>query len=259
MDKRRHNIPYTCGLFESCSRRGGVVERRRSQLLLEVAAVRSRSRPPQGQAAALLEQRQGRVSSARPAEAGRAALHLVHRLRHGGQGGGRRAAESFRSSSSSESLWMVMMLTAGLGVSEMTMGWDWSPATAGAPWTAAVAGDTGLQGKKTLHHTRQQTPRHLFEANYECLLEGLRLGAELRGSALQRQSLLGEARDVDGGLLVEARLVVQQRDVTAQGQGLGPRRGHLQHNASQREENMVSNAGKEKFRKSRKPECSEPR
>lgn len=32
------------------------------------------------------------------------------------------AAENFLSSSSSESLWMVMMLTAGLGVSEMTMG-----------------------------------------------------------------------------------------------------------------------------------------
>lgn len=60
-------------------------------------------------------------------------------------------------------------------------------------------------------------------ANYECLLEGLRLGAELRGSGLQRYSLLGNSRDVYGGLLVEARLVVQQRDVTAKGQGLAPR------------------------------------
>jgi len=41
------------------------------------------------------------------------------------------------SSSSSESLWMVMMLTAGLGVSEMTMGWEWSP----GPGT-----DAGLEG-----------------------------------------------------------------------------------------------------------------
>lgn len=32
------------------------------------------------------------------------------------------AAGNFLSSSSSESLWMVMMLTAGLGVSEMTIG-----------------------------------------------------------------------------------------------------------------------------------------
>lgn len=64
-------------------------------------------------------------------------------------------------------------------------------------------------------------------ANNECLLEGLGLGAQLGGSGLQGDPLLGQAGDVDGGLLVEARLVVQQRDVTAEGQGLAPRRGHL--------------------------------
>lgn len=46
-------------------------------------------------------------------------------------------------------------------------------------------------------------------ANYECLLEGLGLGAELGGSGLQGNALLGQAGDVYGGLLVEARLVVQ--------------------------------------------------
>lgn len=64
-------------------------------------------------------------------------------------------------------------------------------------------------------------------ANDEGLLEGLRLGAELGGSGLQRDALLGKTGDVYGGLLVEAGLVVQQRDVTAEGQGLAPRRGHL--------------------------------
>lgn len=64
-------------------------------------------------------------------------------------------------------------------------------------------------------------------ANDECLLEGLRLGAELGGSGLQRDALLGQTGDVYGGLLVEAGLVVQQRDVTAEGQGLASCRGHL--------------------------------
>lgn len=36
--------------------------------------------------------------------------------------GAHQMVEAFVSSSSSESLWMVMMLTAGLGVSEMMMG-----------------------------------------------------------------------------------------------------------------------------------------
>lgn len=59
-------------------------------LLLLLAAVLSLSRPPQGQAAILLQQRQRRVRSAHPAVAGRAALHLVHGLGDGGQRGRRR-------------------------------------------------------------------------------------------------------------------------------------------------------------------------
>lgn len=65
-------------------------------------------------------------------------------------------------------------------------------------------------------------------ANDECLLEWLSLGTELSGSGLQRHALLGQARDVYGGLLVEARLVVQQRDITAEGQGLASSRSHLE-------------------------------
>lgn len=64
-------------------------------------------------------------------------------------------------------------------------------------------------------------------ANDECLLKGLGLGAQLGGSGLQGDPLLGQAGDVDGGLLVEAWLVVQQRHVTAEGQGLTPCGGHL--------------------------------
>lgn len=67
------------------------------------------------------------------------------------------AAENFLSSSSSESLWMVMMLTAGLGVSEMTMGCDWSPAKEEVLWTTEVAestDDTGLERQRcpVAHH-----------------------------------------------------------------------------------------------------------
>lgn len=65
-------------------------------------------------------------------------------------------------------------------------------------------------------------------ANNKCLLEGLGLGAELGGSGLQRNSLLGQTRDVDGGLLVEARLIVQQWDITTERQGLASCRGHLE-------------------------------
>lgn len=65
-------------------------------------------------------------------------------------------------------------------------------------------------------------------ANYECLLEGFGLGAELGGSGLQGNTLLSQTGDVYGGLLVEARLVVKQRDITAKGQRLASRRGHLQ-------------------------------
>ena len=58
-------------------------------------------------------------------------------------------------------------------------------------------------------------------------MEGFGLGAELGGSGLQGHALLGQAGDVDGGLLVEAGLVVQQGDVAAKGQGLASGRGHL--------------------------------
>lgn len=64
-------------------------------------------------------------------------------------------------------------------------------------------------------------------ADYECLLEGFSLGTKLGGSGLQGHTLLGQARDVYGGLLVEARLVVEQRDVAAERQGLSSCRGHL--------------------------------
>lgn len=53
-------------------------------------------------------------------------------------------------------------------------------------------------------------------ANYERLLEGFSLGTELCWSGLQRNTLLGQTWDVDGGLLVESRLVVQQWDITAE-------------------------------------------
>lgn len=46
---------------------------------------------------------------------------------------------------------MVMMLTAGLGVSEMTMGCDWSPAKEEVLWTTEVAestDDTGLERQR---------------------------------------------------------------------------------------------------------------
>lgn len=65
-------------------------------LLRVVVAVLSWNRPPQGQAAVLLEQRQGRVGSARPPVAGRDPLHLVHSLGHGGQGGGGRVGVQVR-------------------------------------------------------------------------------------------------------------------------------------------------------------------
>lgn len=64
-------------------------------------------------------------------------------------------------------------------------------------------------------------------ANYKCLLEGFSLGTKLCGSGLQGHTLLGQAGDVYGGLLVQARLVVQQWDVTAERQGLASCRGHL--------------------------------
>lgn len=60
-----------------------------------------------------------------------------------------RATGDFLSSSSSESLWMVMMLTAGLGVSEMTMGCDWPPARGGALWSTE---DAGLLRQRGSHY-----------------------------------------------------------------------------------------------------------
>lgn len=65
-------------------------------------------------------------------------------------------------------------------------------------------------------------------ANDESLLEGLGLSAQLGRSGLQRNTLLGQTRDVDGGLLVEAGLVVQQRHVAAQRQRLTSCGGHLE-------------------------------
>lgn len=47
---------------------------------------------------------------------------------------------------------MVMMLTAGLGVSEITMGCDWSPVKAEVFWTTEVAEsteDTGLEAQRS--------------------------------------------------------------------------------------------------------------
>ena len=54
------------------------------------------------------------------------------------------------------------------------------------------------------------------------------MGAELGGSGLKGHTLLGQTGDVYGGLLVEARLVVQQRDVTAERQRLASCRSHLE-------------------------------
>lgn len=79
--------------------------------------------------------------------------------------------------------------------------------------------------------------------NDECLLEGLGLGAELRGSALQRYSLLGYAGNVDGGLLVEAGLVVKQRHIAAEGQGRASRRGHLQQTCHMAENVPINSKG----------------
>ena len=60
-------------------------------------------------------------------------------------------------------------------------------------------------------------------ADDEGLLEGFGLATELGGSALR-----GQAGDVDGGLLVESRRVVEQRHGAAQGQRRAARGGHLE-------------------------------
>lgn len=70
--------------------------------------------------------------------------------------------------------------------------------------------------------------------NDERLLEGLRLGAEVGRSGLQRDPLLSQARDVDGGLLVEAWLVVEQRDAAAEGQRRASCGRHLGDKTSNR-------------------------
>lgn len=65
-------------------------------------------------------------------------------------------------------------------------------------------------------------------AHDEGLLEGLRLGTQLGRPGWQWDTLLGEAWDVDGGLLVESRLVVEQWDVAAQRKRWATSRRHLE-------------------------------
>ena len=47
-------------------------------------------------------------------------------------------------------------------------------------------------------------------ADDERLLEGLRLAAQAGSAGLQRDALLGQTGNVDGSLLVQSRLVVEQ-------------------------------------------------
>lgn len=64
-------------------------------------------------------------------------------------------------------------------------------------------------------------------ADNEGLLEGFSLSAQLCVSGLQWDALLCQTWDVDGGLLVQTRLVVEQRNVAAQRKRLATRRRHL--------------------------------
>lgn len=64
-------------------------------------------------------------------------------------------------------------------------------------------------------------------ADDEGLLEGFSLSAQLRVSGLEWNTLLRQTRDVDGSLLVQTRLVVEQRNVAAQRQRLAARGRHL--------------------------------
>lgn len=57
-------------------------------------------------------------------------------------------------------------------------------------------------------------------ADNERLLEGFRLTAQPSRTRWNRDALLSESRNVDGGLLVQRRLVVEQRNCS-------PRRRHL--------------------------------
>lgn len=63
--------------------------------------------------------------------------------------------------------------------------------------------------------------------DYEGLLKRFGLCAQLGVSGLQWNTLLGQARDVDGGLLVQTWLIVQQRHVAAQRQRRTTRGRHL--------------------------------
>lgn len=57
-------------------------------------------------------------------------------------------------------------------------------------------------------------------ADDKCLLEGFRLAAQPSRTCWNWDTLLSESRNVDGGLLVQCRLVVEQRNCS-------PRRRHL--------------------------------
>lgn len=67
---------------------GSLNPQRMVLLLLLLDGVLGWNRPREGQTAALLQKGQGGVGSAHPAVVGRAALHLVDSLGHGGQSGG---------------------------------------------------------------------------------------------------------------------------------------------------------------------------
>lgn len=64
----------------------------------------------------------GSLAPSGAAERGRSLTERSQGKDAGERKRGHQGAELFLSASSSESLWMVMMLTAGLGVSEMMIG-----------------------------------------------------------------------------------------------------------------------------------------
>lgn len=57
-------------------------------------------------------------------------------------------------------------------------------------------------------------------ADDKCLLEGFRLATQPSRTSWNRDTLLSESRNVDGGLLIQRWLVVEQRNCS-------PRRRHL--------------------------------
>lgn len=75
-------------------------------------------------------------------------LHNAQRLRGRAINANHLAGGTLASSSSSVSLGMVMMLTAGLGVSKMIIGCEGSPLVCGAE-------DVGLQSTTTQSHSVQ--------------------------------------------------------------------------------------------------------